>query len=378
LGWSSYNTFQARLLGLAEKAAAEEAAAAVEVEAVELVEPVEAVELVEPVEAEEGGEEGLAGVPGEGSDILEGPKAAVEERPKISCDECHEAFSTASTLYEHKRSFHSEPANCLQCGKAFKSLKAMARHAGDVHGEARGVCATCGKTFRKKSGLDRHMADVHGARVRQDPPAAGVQRRRPAQPRLHACDQCDFSSTNRTLFRKHRLTEHPEDKAFACEQCDKAFVLRCTLAQHVSRSHRDVFFPCMGDVEDGVVVRPGCGKVFDRHDSLLRHKKTCGQPKAPRPYGDLSRWQQARRADGEAARILSELDRMDPEQRKRVLVRMVKRDPSILDLYDRNPITMDTVIEVIIVIIQSFHTYFTFFCRSSVTCTCPTDSALRS
>ena len=50
----------------------------------------------------------------------------------------------------------------------------------------------------------------------------------------------------------------------------------------------------------------------------------------------------------------------------------VKRDPGIIDLLDHNPRTMDTVIEVII---GSFHTYFTFSCRSSVTSTSPTGSA---
>jgi uncharacterized C2H2 Zn-finger protein len=343
--WACFinSTFQARLLGLAEAAAAAEAVEAVEVEAVETVEPMEAVEPVER------GEEGLADVPEE----------AVEERPKISCDECHEAFSTASNLYEHKRSFHSEPADCLKCGKAFSSLKAMTRHAGDVHGEARGVCVTCGKTFRKKSGLDRHMASCTGgpraARVRHDPAAAGVRRRGPVQLRLHACDKCDFLSTDRKLFRQHKLKEHPEDKVHACGLCDKAFVLRSTLAQHMSRAHRDVTFPCLGEVLDGAVVRPGCGKVFDRHDSLLRHKKICGRPKAPRPYGDLSRWQQARRADGEAAEILARLDQLDPEERKKVLLRMVKKDPSILDLLDRNPLTMDAIIGVII--LWSLNTY---------------------
>jgi uncharacterized C2H2 Zn-finger protein len=275
-------------------------------------------------------------------------EAGYPGRPWVPCTSCDLTFKTKRLLYDHVRSWHGEPADCPECGKAFLSQRAMLRHKEDVHGKPRGLCDFCGRGFTKKASLDRHMKSCKAGLILEPRVVQAVKRRRGAPPRLHVCSQCDFRSTIRTAFQQHRLKEHPEDKIFACGLCDKAFVLRSTLGQHMSRAHRDVTFPCLGEVLDGAVVRPGCGKVFDRHDSMLRHKKICGRPKAPKPYEDLSRWQKARRADGEAAEILARLDQLDPEQRKKVLLRMVKRDPSILDLLDRNPLTMDAIIGVII------------------------------
>jgi DNA-directed RNA polymerase subunit M/transcription elongation factor TFIIS len=333
---------------------AEEEALPVPVEAVVL--PVEVVvlpvEVVVEEEVEQEVEEQSTEAAGEGG-TPDGPVEDLQMRTLLPCMSCDQTFMRARLLYDHTRSHHGEPANCKECGKAFHSKRAMLRHFGDVHGDPRGVCQFCGHGFTKKSNLDKHVKSCKAGPAREPRVEPAVRRRAPAPTRQHACDLCDFCSPSRRLFLQHRLKDHPEDKVHACGQCDKAFVLKSTLTQHISRSHSDWTFPCMGEVVDGAVVRLGCGKVFNRHDTLLRHKKTCGRPKVQKPFVELSRWQKARRADRKATEILSTLDQLDPEERRKVLLRMVKKDPDILDQLDRNPLTMDTILEVIL---ARFHT----------------------
>ena len=42
-------------------------------------------------------------------------------KPRVSCDECHKTFTSASTLYHHKRALHGtgKPYECTQCGARF-------------------------------------------------------------------------------------------------------------------------------------------------------------------------------------------------------------------------------------------------------------------
>ena len=101
-----------------------------------------------------------------------------------------------------------------------------------------------------------------------------------------ACDQCKEACTTPFALKRHKTTQHSDERPFACDfpGCTKTFARKDKLAQHVKNKHsEDRPFLC---------GYPGCGLAFkwagQRKEHWLRHSGEkpfpCGHPGCERAF----------------------------------------------------------------------------------------------
>jgi len=66
-------------------------------------------------------------------------------KPRVSCDECDKTFTSASTLYHHKRAIHGteKPYQCTQCGAQFNFNHSLKLHVLKHAGRRPHQCQVC-------------------------------------------------------------------------------------------------------------------------------------------------------------------------------------------------------------------------------------------
>ena len=127
------------------------------------------------------------------------------------------------------------------------------------------------------------------------------------------CSDCGRSFTDKHRFYMHRKNSHGEKVQLdywyigfltvlfqaVCKHCSKQFTTQRSLKEHVDSAHNGNTFTCgdCGSViqtyvnfirhrkthssDEEVLGCFTCHKSFSRKDSLKRHVRTCGTPKAP-------------------------------------------------------------------------------------------------
>ncbi|KAM9484125.1 uncharacterized protein znf142 isoform 2-T2 [Salvelinus alpinus] len=139
------------------------------------------------------------------------------------CPTCGQSFRQSQALKAHMKSHHtlrdSQPLACFQEGCSFKTSdrKELQRHAADVHGVKAVECRhhACNAIFGSPQDMEAHYR-THLA--------------------FH-CSQCDFSCSNKSLFRQHKLQGHAGDEELTCNFCPFATFNPVEFQQHVGHFH---------------------------------------------------------------------------------------------------------------------------------------------
>ena len=131
----------------------------------------------------------------------------------------------------------------------------------------------------------------------------------------------------------HKEAAHRGEKTHFCHPCEKGFKSKMSLQQHKRRIHGGLTFSC-----------DRCGKKLSSSASLKKHKLSCGQPKDLKPYHELSRWGKGHRAKATARDIISRLEGMGEEERRKTLLVVAKDKPHLLDHLTTNPFTIADIL----------------------------------
>ena len=118
-------------------------------------------------------------------------------------------------------------------------------------------CEECGKIFRRIHGLRNHLIS-HREKI--DPKFKEARK-------IHMCDQCPRSFTNRQVLKRHKLV-HSTEKNFVCDLCQKGFKTIYELNYH-KFTHTDqskLPFKC-----------DQCFKRFPFITRLKKHKESVHQ-----------------------------------------------------------------------------------------------------
>jgi len=149
-------------------------------------------------------------------------------KPRVSCDECEKTFTSASTLYHHKRAIHGsgKPYKCTQCGAQFNFSHSLKLHVLKHAGRRPHQCQTCFKSYLTASHLKYHVDAIHSTA------------------KHFVCNICHKSFPYKTSYKLHRRL-HTGDRPFTCSTCGKSFITRGALREHEkihasgnSESHR--------------------------------------------------------------------------------------------------------------------------------------------
>ncbi|KAL4657698.1 zinc finger protein 16-like [Arapaima gigas] len=241
------------------------------------------------------------------------------------CRDCAESFRGPALLRSHRLAQHPPQANqleaddgtkthrCGKCNRGFETeaelLQHQENHAGDQHcngsappAKRRGRPPKTEETAdgekkakrrkkkeegdgREESGVSNHAPvpaenKVKGRRgrppkVAQEAPAAPDPEQAEetkakvaaAQPRQHACPDCELTFPGLVQLRVHKKEKHsrppPPRKAHACGECEESFARPEQLEAHRARAHSAGRYAC-----------PTCGKSFGRESNLKAHRQT--------------------------------------------------------------------------------------------------------
>jgi len=136
-------------------------------------------------------------------------------KPRVSCDECEKTFTSASTLYHHKRAIHGseKPYECLQCGARFNFSHSLKLHVLKHAGRRPYQCPTCDKSYLTATHLKHHVDAIHSSANQ------------------FVCNVCHKSFPYKRSYKLHRRL-HTGDRPFTCPTCGKSFITQAALREH--------------------------------------------------------------------------------------------------------------------------------------------------
>lgn len=206
------------------------------------------------------------------------------------CPVCAKTFTYNVYLKHHLTTKHrprsdlnaDEQHDCARCGRSFRRLPALHRHArGDCGARPRvHPCPVCGRRFARRPSVESHMRVHTGARPFACPAGgcggrfghasnlrqhvrlrhAGLADSAAAR-RSFPCDGCRRTFNNEGNFRRHVCGAAA---GFKCGFCAKAFRRKYTMQQHVLRTHAG------GECGN-------CGMKFRLSGRKKIHEETCGK-----------------------------------------------------------------------------------------------------
>ncbi|CAB1346726.1 unnamed protein product [Coregonus sp. 'balchen'] len=190
--------------------------------------------------------------------------------PSLQCPTCNHYFTSKSKLRIHMLresgqkvhrchlvhsnevggDIHPDVYPCPTCGKSFRQSQALKAHMKSHHTSRDSQPLACfqeGCSFQTsdRKELQRHMADVHGVKAVECRHHAcnaifGSLQDMEAHYRMHLafhCSQCDFSCSNKSLFRQHKQQGHAGDEELTCNFCPFATFNPVEFQQHVGHFH---------------------------------------------------------------------------------------------------------------------------------------------
>ncbi|XP_036395919.1 zinc finger protein 142 [Megalops cyprinoides] len=207
--------------------------------------------------------------------------------PGLQCPRCQHYFTSKSKLRIHMlREAGSKLHQCHLCSYCAVERNSLRRHLASIHGEQVQdnfysdvyPCPTCGKSFRlsqalkahmkshhtspagqplgcfqegcpfqstNKKELQRHAMDAHGVKAVECRHHAcsvyfGSQEAMEVHYRTHLafhCSQCDFSSSNKSSFQRHKRQGHPGSEELRCGFCPFTSFNPVEFEEHVGRLH---------------------------------------------------------------------------------------------------------------------------------------------
>ncbi|XP_035459998.1 zinc finger protein 142 isoform X2 [Scophthalmus maximus] len=139
------------------------------------------------------------------------------------CPTCGQSFRQSRSLKAHMKMHNiltaSKPVACFQEACCFQSSlrKELLRHAVEVHGVEAVECRhhACGAIFHKETDMESHYR-THLA---------------------YHCSQCDFSSSNKTLFLQHQRHGHPGTDQLCCNFCSFVTFNPVEFEKHIGHLH---------------------------------------------------------------------------------------------------------------------------------------------
>ncbi|KAJ8012897.1 hypothetical protein DPEC_G00047650 [Dallia pectoralis] len=165
------------------------------------------------------------------------------------CPACGLSFRQSQALKAHMKTHHirdSQPMACVQEGCSFQTsdCKELQRHTDDIHGFKVVKCRhyACNAMFSSAQDMEVHHR-THQA--------------------FH-CSQCDFSCSNKSLFRQHRRQGHAGDRKLTCSFCPFSTFNPVEFQQHVSHFHAN----------EKIHQCPECSFVTAHKRVLRRHMLT--------------------------------------------------------------------------------------------------------
>ena len=237
------------------------------------------------------------------------------------------------------------------------------RYSARVRARRKISCATCYITFGTNYSFKNHMKKKHGGSQLLAPGPAGAEGgfagefmmvldgRAMGDEDALPCKFCDMMFDSRKELVKHKIEKHKGERVHPCSACDKCFKSLPTLNQHKSRNHGGHVYVC-----------EGCGKRFKTNDSLKRHRMlTCGKPRHRKDFNNLSKWGKGHRVKTTAEEMISKLDGMGEEERRRTVLAIAKKRPGILDHMTKSPFTITDICQVKLILVLWVILYVIFF-----------------
>ncbi|KAF2036244.1 hypothetical protein EK21DRAFT_52772 [Setomelanomma holmii] len=167
--------------------------------------------------------------------------------PRVNCTRFYNGFRTEQEREEHvpkhERSFFCTFAGCAMAKLGCATLKDLQRHENEYHG-----------SFTLEDG-EPEYPEMPPERV------------------SFKCAVCNAEFTRNNNLKIHmRKHSAPNEKSFICSRCGQSFARLGDRTRHESTKHSSAkTFTCGGLLKDG--TKWGCGREFDRGDTLSRHWK---------------------------------------------------------------------------------------------------------
>ena len=178
----------------------------------------------------------------------------------IQCSECSYSSYNKANVKLHITKQHPDVAKkmpkftCEMCNEFGTSdFYLLKRHKVAKHPETVHKCEKCKKVFLKWSHYERHKK-FHNLNLQA----------------TTICSNCGQMFPNSSLYRLHRLQEHPET-CFPCLICGKLFVM-----QSLATKHEDIHLPKLPKVRRCRAPKEYCREckgVFLNKIELRKHKK---------------------------------------------------------------------------------------------------------
>ena len=117
---------------------------------------------------------------------------------------------------------------CLfeECGLEFRTIQRLLAHQNEVHGDTKLTCQHIGCNFvGSQAELRAHMKKIHEKK-----------RQHEVSKEAFYCDQCSFTSKNRTQLRDHIEAIH-EGVRYTCQTCGHIAPSKAMLKRHIKLKH---------------------------------------------------------------------------------------------------------------------------------------------
>ena len=185
------------------------------------------------------------------------------DETKFKCDLCPKAYSTKSSLANHKVASHQDTKGasfkCSGCFRSFRTERVRDHHATTCLQDTKSKkeafeCRLCHKMFGYKNNLVAHQRSVHGLEAKT------IQE--------YSCKHCKQVIRGKLKLSKHIISAHPDVAGELCDLCGKSFQTEVKLLRHISvHKSRERNLHCSF-----------CPKKFFRKDILMVHEKVHTDP----------------------------------------------------------------------------------------------------
>lgn len=162
---------------------------------------------------------------------------------KYPCNDCEKIYSSIGSLRSHTRVHNPKQHRCDVCGRYFRSLRWLKKHAIIHTDDSPYKCPICSTLFKNN---DRYT----------------IHYRTHSDHKPYHCDICGKRFRISGNLKLHKKVHAPE-KAFKCDICNKEFSSNKGLISHVLTHSEGQIFKCTQ-----------CGKIFGRQDHYVKHQET--------------------------------------------------------------------------------------------------------